>query len=377
MRARFVASCVVIAGLSAAVVRPVVSSAATATAMPAVIAPREAELESLEMPPVPCEVLRDRILGRAMDPAGSPNRLAQEGLVRDVRAAARLPGAGVGETCAATVIRELAAAPRCGSAADLVSSAAAEVNALDPHVIATFGGGASACQRAVISGMAQLRRPDANAADAVMTWALHQRDPLHRAGGLVVLGSIAHTLDSLGEQQATARANKVILQELQHLTRSEAVWSQRLEAAGNAGCELCLPAIIHALSAASPELRRSAIGALRFVADVRAPTALCDALLDDPEANVRDQAAWALEWGHAAARERVACLTTSAARDPIARVRQTSALSLTQLATSDSIAESAILHLSSDEYDANVRRIALAFLDGDRHDLDAAPERTE
>jgi hypothetical protein len=372
--ARGVASCVVAVGLSSLFARPSLSRTCNdaATYERPILPDTPAEHADQGVPR--CEALRERILDRAMDPFGSVDRAEQERLVRDVRLATTLDGASVSETCAATVIRELAAAPRCGSAADLISSAAAEANALDPQLVETFRGRASSCQRAIVGGLAQLRRPQPSAADTLLAWTLRQRDPLGRAGGFVVLGSVANTLRNEGELGAFSRAEDAIRRELQYRTKSLAVWSQRLEAAGNTGCDACLPMIARALSADSAGVRRAAAGALRFVTDLRAPNTMCDALLNDRDASVRDQAAWALKWSHVGSRERVACLTASAARDPTARVRQTAALSLAQLATSDSLAEAALLHLSSEEYDGNVRRIALTFLDGDRRDIDVAGE---
>jgi hypothetical protein len=90
--------------------------------------------------------------------------------------------------------------------------------------------------------------------------------------------------------------------------------------------------------------------------------ALCVALLRDEAEPVREQAAWAMEWETGATGERVACLATAAARDPSGRVRQRGALSLTRLALDDNFARSALLHLTSEDYESNVRDVALRWI---------------
>lgn len=363
MRLPRLLACVTIAAAAiAALIRP--SRSASATVQPV----RSEEPTSTDSghDHVRCEALRDRILDRATDPVGSTSSEEQESLLRDVRTASAVAGASDGETCMGTVLGEMAKLSRCGSAAELAASAAAEAGALMPDLLRSLSGSGSSCELAIVSGAAHVPHPENGVLDAIRQWSLRQREPPLRSGGLIVFGSLVHLMrDADDNGQVVGAAERLLVEAIRKPTHSVVERGQLLEAAGNAGCATCIPEVVRALRASSANVRYAAAGALRFVPDVRAATVMCRTLLDDDDPDVREQAAWALKWDATGVRERVACLTTSAARDSRKRVRHEAALSLVALAKSSGLARSALLHLTSDEYEADVREIAGRYFDSD------------
>ena len=315
----------------------------------------------LRRDPTRCEPLRDMVLARATDPYGSAGREEQGETVEQMRRASQIPGAAPGDTCATTIVRELAAAPQCGSAADLVTSSAALEGALDAATVRAALASDSSCARAVVAGVASVPRTEPEIVDAVLDWSRRQRDAAVRAGGLTVAGSLAHTAQVAGDETAASRVDAVIAAELRRSRPAER--TQLLEAAGNTGCAACVSWASQDLRRASPEARLAAVAAFRFVPVPMAASAMCGSLLNDPSPTVREQAGWSLRWDHHNIRDRVACLVTSAARDPSPRVREMAAQSLSVLAGSDPFARSGLLHLQSDDYDVNVRAVSKAWFD--------------
>lgn len=312
-----------------------------------------------------CEELREGLLARALDPFGSVDNDEQAQVIAHVNLAAALPGAILGETCAGTIVREVAASPRCGSAAELVTSAAASAGAFSVQVVrAALADVDARCAPAVLAGMVNVREPESAIIDAVIEWSRRQRDPMRRSGGLVALGSLAHSARHSHGQDAADTVDRVLVEELRQHAAHEAERLQRLEAIGNAGCSPCGAHVLRELRASSADVRRSAVGALRFMVEPSAARTMCKMLDTDPDTTVREQAAWALGWERGDAPGRVHCLITAAARDPSARVRQDAVLSLVDIGYDEQLARSALLHLTFEEYDPNVREIAGRFLDG-------------
>lgn len=314
-------------------------------------------------PTIPCEILRDHLLGRAVDPVGSADQSERDATVRDVESALPLPGANPGETCAATIAREIAGEPYCGSAAELITSAMGRLGALSASTLRAALRSTGSCTRAIVAGVASVPHVDASTADTVLAWSAAQHDPATRAGGLVVAGSLAHTARTDGDDRTAERVDQAIAGALSRAV-PDGVVEQLLEAAGNAGCVACADAALRRLRSPANEVRLSAVAALRFVATPTAAPAMCRALLGDAAVDVREQAGWALRWERGGMRERVACLVTSAARDRSARVRAMAVTSLGVLAHDDRYAMSALLHLTSEEYDPRVVSIANETLDG-------------
>ena len=94
-----------------------------------------------------------------------------------------------------------------------------------------------------------------------------------------------------------------------------------LEAAGNAGCTACAPSIARAAGAPSAEVRRVAVGAMRFDTTSGAALAMCRVLGADSEEAVREHAAWALGHLDTHAEVKQACLERAARGDESSPVR--------------------------------------------------------
>lgn len=306
----------------------------------------------------PCEELRTEILRQAMSPGGSEERDEQEALVRLVRIAEGVPGARPGETCAATILGELSLAPVCGSAAELATSAAALDGWLAPMLTAETLKGPGSCVTAIVAGLTSAPVVDARLLGLVESWALQQRDPLRRSGGLVVLGALARQARP-EDPKAAARVDATLERELRRPAASQTEHLQRIEAAGNAGCRSCEVALRLETRARSSEVRRTAIGALRFVPTAGATRTMCEGVEGDSDPKVREQAAWALGWERTEETERVNCLVRAAARDASAHVRMTAVQALAAQMKEVPLARSAMLALTAPEYgDDAVRAFA-------------------
>ncbi len=308
-------------------------------------------------PQVPtCAALSGRLLSRAAAADAVTSRAEQEETVHIVREVGQQ-----GSSCVASLVDSLARGPTCGSVAgfilstvaleDAASSQQAFENALTSKV---------PCGTTVVAALGEIPDPAPTLVDAAEAWAMAQTEPMRRSGGLVVLGSLAHHARESGHPALAERVDTVLARELGLRLSSDKGRVQRLEAAGNAGCEPCLPLLRVALRDASPQIRRTAVGALRFIGGETAPRAMCRLLDEDPVVDVRDQAAWALGWGSDDARTRVECLVRAAARDPSARVRISAVRSAAAMAKESPLAREGLLQLAGPEYgDANVRDFAI------------------
>ncbi|MBL9108612.1 MAG: HEAT repeat domain-containing protein, partial [Myxococcales bacterium] len=94
-----------------------------------------------------------------------------------------------------------------------------------------------------------------------------------------------------------------------------------LEAAGNAGCAACVPAIARAATHPSAEVRRVAAAARRFDGTEGAVSSMCGALRGDEAEPVREHAAWALGHLMTHLHLRRACLVNAAQGDESESVR--------------------------------------------------------
>ncbi len=185
----------------------------------------------------------------------------------------------------------------------------------------------------------------------------------------MVAASLAHAARRDADDVTADLVDQTIARELRKRLPDSA-HAELLEAAGNAGCSACSGSALHDLRSPSIEVRLSALAALRFVSVTQAASGMCAVLLDDSMTDVREQAAWSLRWARSSIRERVECLITSAARDASARVRQMATASLGLLGRSEPLARSALLHLTSAEYDPNVSAVAQRALDASGRDID-------
>jgi hypothetical protein len=300
------------------------------------------------------------------------DRTEQTAVVQLVKEAEVLPGASTEETCAATIAVEIAHAASCGSAADLILSAIATDEQLTRASVERAMTSTTGCVASFVAGLASMPRGLSWAAPLVEEWTSHQDDPMRRSGGLVVLGSLALKARKDGQLQAASHADATLLRELRLPIRSQAEQLQRLEAAGNAGCEPCTQQLLRALQGSSHEVRRTAVGAFRFLTSEVATASMCRVLQQDRDATVREQSAWALGWGQNQPKERVNCLVRAAARDPSGAVRLSATRALAALSHDVPLARSAMLALTEQDYgDEQTRALATKIV------LSAPPEHPE
>jgi hypothetical protein len=226
----------------------------------------------------------------------------------------------------------------CGTGLGLASAAmfgAATTRAeeLIPYVNRArirLGQGDGACVQALLPSVQGAGHVSDALVDAVGVLA---RSPSAnaRTAAWMTLGSLARAAYLSSDAGTYSRVQRSIYGALRDAPNDVVV----IEAAGNAGCTICIPALRRALGARDPWVRRAAVSAFRFMASVAATHAMCDAL-SDPSNDVRTAAAWAL---HLAGQEapdpetRGRCLLQAATRDLDEGVRLTAARSLSILAS--------------------------------------------
>jgi hypothetical protein len=314
-------------------------------------------------PNTTCETLREHILERTTDAYGSLDIDDQEELVRWFSLSVQINGAVSNESCAITILREVANSDQCGSAAELISSSAVTDELLYDSFIEEILQSRANCVRSFVAGLQQIQNPSTRSIQALISWITPQKDLLVRAGGLVVLGSLGRHARELGQLHLATQVEQLIKSEISHRTGTPDIVAQRLESAGNLGCESCFPMIEKNIRSTSFPQKFSAIGALRFIETKKSVQNLCNTLIQDQSATIREHAAWSLGWRSSDKTIRVNCLTTAAAIDESTRVRLSATMALVSLAEKEEYAASALLHLTLPEYDKQVRKIASQHLD--------------
>ena len=307
-----------------------------------------------------CGLAMNETLNRTRTASGSRNRSDQAALVEIVRSAETLRTDDGSNTCADSLLVTISNSPSCGGAADLVVSQLAQDNAISGSAWEAALENDGPCSVHVVAGAASLEKPAPSALFALRSWLERQTDPLRRSGALMAMGTLARKARGAGDFGAAAIVDSLIVAELGRSSPAEIVTVQRIEAAGNAGCELCVPALKRAAIHPSATVRRASVGALRFVSSAEAVITMCDPLERDADTNVREQAAWALGWQSQSPELRVDCLVRTAARDKSERVRMTAATALAGLSPTVPLARSAMLHLTTEgAADEGIRAIAL------------------
>lgn len=318
------------------------------------------------VPVAGCETASNELLSRATVD-GAATREEQEQILHVVGQVEH-----EGPRCVTDLVEKLARGPACTSTAGFITAGFALDGALAPDVVDHVLASRPSCTTAIVTAVGETPRPTRELVDVIERWDRAQRDPMVRSGGLVVLGSLAHHARENDDSSLADGIDSLLARELRRPASSEAERVQRLEAVGNAGCAPCARAITAALREPSADVRRAAVGALRFVEGERSVDAMCDELDDEASAEVRDQAAWALSWGRSSPTERVHCLARAAARDTSPVVRICAARSLAGLAHDVPMARDALLQLTDPQYDERVRDLALSMVDA----FPPEPERT-
>ncbi len=140
-----------------------------------------------------------------------------------------------------------------------------------------------ASRMAALHALFQTDAPTPRTLDAVLTLASDAGEPLPVAGtAMLLLGAYAN-------RNAGVQSADVV--EFEQLARERGMLHDWFAALGNAGGEAVVDAVWHHLTAQAPDVRASALGALRRVQHVRAEQALLASLDYDADPRVRRTAA--------------------------------------------------------------------------------------
>lgn len=161
------------------------------------------------------------------------------------------------------------------------------MNAVLERALDRADGGDVACAHQLLPAVQQATSID-DKTRALLDRAIRSSDPDITEAGWLVLG----TAETIARARGNPLADSIdaeIAAALSNASDSDRV--TLLEAAGNAGCRACMHAITAAAQDPDPWVRRTAVGAFRFLPD--GARGMC-AGLSDPSGTVRDQARWAV-----------------------------------------------------------------------------------
>lgn len=266
-------------------------------------------------------------------------------------------------TCAARAVEALRASPTCGSPYGAVASGLFGADRFPSSTEASLLERARSpeCRtRLVQSAQFSANVDDRLAADVERLTASDADGADANQSAWFALGSIELAARRHGQARLANRLDGRIARSL-HASSGE----RRLlllGVAGNAACRACEPDLLTAANDDDVHVRRAAAGAWRFDESAEAVRRMCDPLLGDADADVREHAAWSLRWSDVADQDRVECLVTAAATDESLDVRKSAALSLTLLAPRSALARSGLRHLTSPEYPGEIENIARSYL---------------
>jgi len=144
----------------------------------------------------------------------------------------------------------------------------------------------------LIHPLATVAEPTEQAEEALRRLAFKSKDPEIQAMAQLALGAQTRRI----ARSSPERAKKIVDRFIKEIKRSSSteMTKQLLLALGNAGSSHALPEISELAKSPSPDLRATALRALRFIDSPRAETLLIDALRSDHDSSVRSAAANAL-----------------------------------------------------------------------------------
>lgn len=245
-----------------------------------------------------------------------------------------------GSACAETIARRLRS-HRCETASAGVITAAllASTGATSDHALAIvqrahseLRRGSRLCMMHAIGAVQGSRSAGLPVAEALLQLATGGPDAQSREAGWLAFGSVGRSAVLRGDSDVVAFVDTNLGARL--ATGRTGDLGPLLEAAGNAGCSACAPFVARAAVAPSAEVRRVAVGAMRFDPASGAVSAMCGALGADSEESVREHAAWALGHLDTHTGARRACLERAARGDESPPVRAAAIHALEALGSS-------------------------------------------
>jgi len=144
----------------------------------------------------------------------------------------------------------------------------------------------------LINPLATVNEPIQEAEETLKNLAFNSKDPEISAMAQLALGAQARRIASISPERVVKIVDRFI-QELKSSSSPE-MTKQLLLALGNAGSSRALEAISNFATSPSPDIRATALHALRFIDSVQAETLIIKGLLFDPDRKVRLAAANAL-----------------------------------------------------------------------------------
>lgn len=144
----------------------------------------------------------------------------------------------------------------------------------------------------LINSLATVSKPTKQAKEALEKLAFKSEDLEIRAMAQLALGAQARRIATISPERVAKIVDRFI-GELKH-SSSPNMTKQLLLALGNAGSARALPEISQLTTSPSPDLRATALHALRFIDSAQAETILIKALSSDEDSSVRLAAANAL-----------------------------------------------------------------------------------
>lgn len=144
----------------------------------------------------------------------------------------------------------------------------------------------------LINPLATVSEPTEQAEEVLQNLAFNSKDPEIAAMAQLALGAQARRIAAVSPERV-ARIVDRFTQELKRASSPE-MTKHLLLALGNAGSSRALPEISELATSSSPDLRATALHALRFIDSPQAETLLVKALRSDPDSSVRLAAANAL-----------------------------------------------------------------------------------
>jgi hypothetical protein len=137
-----------------------------------------------------------------------------------------------------------------------------------------------------------------------------------------------------------------------------------LEAAGNAGCVKCRPALQRDVDAPDPQTRESAVAAFRFLTDKSDVETMCGILRRDRVKEVRDSAAFALRHADTFLEDRMRCLFDGATQDESKGVGTTALNSISEFAARSELAVGTTVQVARHTKHEAIRKAAISALRG-------------
>lgn len=327
--------------------------------------PAEASDAGAILPPPSC----DEVVARAERGMATPDDVLtdseHDAILYATREAVR-PGNSEADACRPRLFNLLADAKECGRAHSAVAAGLFGVGGVDPRdVTRAVSRAAPGCSARVVEAAGFAAAVDDELVETVAKIA-RTNDGGTRRSAWLTYGSLGEIARATGRGGIYGKVDRVLAAEI-----ANRVGSDRLlfvKAGGNAGCTSCIPAFVSALKDADPDVRRAGAAGFRFIDTRSAVNTMCDRLEKDTDLTVREIAGWSLQWRGQNDELRATCLVRAAATDGARAVRQQATQSLAILAYESDPARAALVHLTGEEAQPEVRRLAMSHLmsEGDR-----------